>query len=172
MALLKVDIDMIDKIKVGQGYDVHRLVEGDGVILGGVVIPCKMKLKGHSDADVVLHALVDAILGALGRGDIGQHFSPSDDRWKNADSSVFVDQAVRWMEEDGFVLQNADITVICEAPRIGAYRDEIRKNVANLLKIDVSDVNIKATTTEKLGFTGRGEGIAAQAIVCVSKEVR
>ena len=160
---------MIDKIKVGQGYDVHRLVDGDGVILGGVTIPCDMKLKGHSDADVVLHALVDAILGALGRGDIGQHFSPSDDKWKNADSSVFVDQAVSWIEEDGYVLENADITIICEAPKIGAFRDEIKKNVSKLLKIDSSDVNIKATTTEKLGFTGRGEGIASQAIVCVTK---
>ncbi len=161
---------MIEKIKMGQGYDVHCLVEGDGVILGGVKIPCEMKLKGHSDADVVLHALVDAILGALGRGDIGQHFSPSDDKWKGADSSLFVEQAVEWIDADGYTLQNADLTIICEAPKVGAYRDEIRGNVAKLLKVDVSDVNIKATTTEKLGFTGRGEGIASQAIVCITKE--
>ena len=158
---------MVEKIRVGQGFDVHQLIDGDGVILGGVKIPCNMMLKGHSDADVVLHALVDAMLGAMGKGDIGQHFSPSDERWKGADSTMFVKQAMTWMEEGGFLLQNADITIICEAPKIGPHRDAIHAQIAKLLKLAPQDVNIKATTTEKLGFTGRGEGIAAQAVVCM-----
>ncbi len=159
--------NMSQKIRVGQGFDVHQLIAGDGVVLGGILIPCDFKLKGHSDADVALHALVDAILGAIGRGDIGQHFSPQDARWKDADSSLFVKEAVKWMEEGGYALQNVDLTIICEAPKIGPHRDKMQDKIATLLKIDKSDVNIKATTTEQLGFTGRGEGIAAQAIVCV-----
>lgn len=162
-------LNMFSKIKVGQGFDVHQLIDGDGVILGGIKIDHDKSLKGHSDADVVLHALVDAILGAIGKGDIGQHFSPKDNRWKNADSSLFVTEAVRWMEDAGYALQNADITVICEAPKIGVHREAMQKNIASLLKVDSSDVNIKATTTETLGFTGRGEGIASQAVVCVVK---
>ncbi len=155
------------RTKIGQGFDVHRLISGEGVTLGGVLIPCAHRLKGHSDADVVLHALVDAVLGAIGKDDIGVHFPPSDPQWKNADSSLFVRKAVEWMEEEGYSLQNADVTIICETPKIGPYREAMKARIAALLNVDICDVNIKATTTEQLGFTGRGEGIAAQAIVSV-----
>lgn len=153
----------------GTGYDVHRLGPGDGVWLCGVEIPCPYSLIGHSDADVGLHALVDALLGAIGAGDIGQHFPPSDPQWKGAASSVFVEHAVSLARKANATPVHADITLICERPKIGPNRDAMQKRVADLLGMRPSAVNIKATTTEGLGFAGRGEGIAAQAIVTVKR---
>lgn len=155
---------------VGQGYDVHAFddIEAHSVRLCGVDISHDKPLKGHSDADVGLHALTDAILGAIGDGDIGQHFPPSDNSFKNMDSAEFVRHAMTLLRDKGGELINADITLICEAPKIGIHRDKIKKRVAGILKVSIERVNIKATTTEKLGFTGRGEGIAAQAITTVS----
>lgn len=148
---------------MGTGFDVHRLTAGDGVHLCGVFVPCDLALVGHSDADVGLHALTDAILGAAGAGDIGQHFPPSDERWRGADSAQFLTHAMQLAREAGISPAHADITLICERPKIGPVRDAMRARVAELTGLPLARVNIKATTTEKLGFTGRGEGIAAQA---------
>ena len=137
---------------------------GDHVWLGGLRIPHTQALSGHSDADVVLHAIVDALLGAIGAGDIGMHFAPSDPRWCGAASSRFVEHACALVVAEGGVIDHVDATIICETPKIGPHREAIRANVAALLGLDLRDVSIKATTTERLGFTGRGEGIAAQAI--------
>ena len=159
------------QMRVGQGYDVHRLMQDAArpLMLCGIDVPSELALEGHSDADAGLHALVDAILGAIGEGDIGQHFPPSDAKWKNADSAAFVAEAVRLMREKGYRLANADITLIAERPQISPYRDAMRARVAALLGVNESQVNIKATTTEGLGFEGRSEGIAAQAVVMVTQ---
>jgi 2-C-methyl-D-erythritol 4-phosphate cytidylyltransferase/2-C-methyl-D-erythritol 2,4-cyclodiphosphate synthase len=151
-------------IRVGAGYDVHRLAPGEELWLCGVRIEHDMGLAGHSDADVGLHAVVDAVLGAIGEGDIGQHFPPSDSQWKDASSSRFVEHAVELAAKGGYRVGNIDLTLICEAPRIGPYREAMRARLASLAQVDLGAVNIKATTTERLGFTGRGEGIAAQAV--------
>jgi 2-C-methyl-D-erythritol 4-phosphate cytidylyltransferase/2-C-methyl-D-erythritol 2,4-cyclodiphosphate synthase len=151
-------------IRTGMGTDVHRLIPGDKIILCGVIIPHKFRCEGHSDADVGLHALTDAILGAMSAGDIGAHFPPSDPQWKGMDSTHFVRHAVGMVSERGGIISNVDITMMCEAPHIGPHREAMIKRVAELLEIPPSRVSIKATTTEKLGFTGRGEGIAAQAV--------
>jgi len=148
---------------MGTGFDVHRLRSGEGLHLCGVFITCDMALVGHSDADVGLHALTDAVLGAAGAGDIGQHFPPSDQRWRGADSAQFLVHAMELAREAGIRPVHADITLICERPKIGPLRDAMRARVAELTGLAPARVNIKATTTEKLGFTGRGEGIAAQA---------
>ena len=151
----------------GTGYDVHRLEAGDGITLCGVHIACPLKLIGHSDADAGLHAITDALLGASGNGDIGQHFPPTDDRWKGADSADFLRHAVTLAREAGAVPVHADVTLICERPKIGPYREAMRARVAELLELPLPRVYIEAATTEKLGFTGRGEGLAAEAIVTV-----
>ena len=151
-------------VRVGMGYDVHRLVAGEELWLGGILIPHHRGLAGHSDADVALHALVDAILGALGEGDIGTHFPPSDARWKGAASSVFLTHAAALAREAGYEIAHVDCTLICEAPRIGPHREAMRGRIAELLGLASAAISIKATTTEGLGFTGRGEGIAAQAV--------
>jgi 2-C-methyl-D-erythritol 4-phosphate cytidylyltransferase / 2-C-methyl-D-erythritol 2,4-cyclodiphosphate synthase len=156
-------------VRVGMGYDVHRLAAGEALWLGGVRIPHPKGLAGHSDADVALHALVDAILGALGEGDIGTHFPPSDARWKGAASSQFVERAADLVHAAGYALVHADLTIICEAPKIGSYREEMRRRIAELLGVPISAVSVKATTTEGLGFTGRGEGIAAQAVATLQR---
>ncbi|MEQ1616142.1 MAG: bifunctional 2-C-methyl-D-erythritol 4-phosphate cytidylyltransferase/2-C-methyl-D-erythritol 2,4-cyclodiphosphate synthase, partial [Hyphomicrobiaceae bacterium] len=150
-------------VRNGTGFDVHRFAEGDAVWLCGVRIPHTQRLEGHSDADVGLHALTDAILGALGDGDIGQHFPPSDPQWKGAASHKFLRDAVRRARERGATITNADVTLLCEAPKISAYRDAMRAALAEILDIAVERVGVKATTTEGLGFTGRREGIAAMA---------
>lgn len=150
-------------IRVGTGYDVHRLAAGEELWLCGVRIEHHMGLAGHSDADVAIHALVDAILGAIGAGDIGSHFPPSDAQWKGASSDRFLTHAVKLAAQDGYRIGNVDVTIICEAPKIGPHREAMRSRLAKLLGTDVAAVSVKATTTEKLGFTGRGEGIAAQA---------
>lgn len=151
-------------IRTGMGFDVHRFVPGDKIILGGIAIPHDRKLEGHSDADAILHALVDALLGALGEGDIGRFFPPSDPQWKGADSALFVRHAVGAVSERGAVISHVDITVMSETPRIGPYREAMVKRIAELLEVTPDRVNVKATTTERLGFTGREEGLAAQAI--------
>lgn len=149
----------------GTGFDVHRFTAGDHVILGGIKIPHTHALEGHSDADVVLHALTDAVLGALGDGDIGQHFPPSDPKWKGAASHIFLKDAVQRVINRGGRIANADVTVLCEAPKIGPHRQAIKASIAQILEIDPARVGVKATTTEGLGFTGRREGIAAMAAV-------
>ncbi|QPQ55693.1 bifunctional 2-C-methyl-D-erythritol 4-phosphate cytidylyltransferase/2-C-methyl-D-erythritol 2,4-cyclodiphosphate synthase [Allosphingosinicella flava] len=153
--------------RTGLGFDVHAFAENEELWLGGVVIPHSRGLAGHSDADVVLHALTDALLGAAGEGDIGDHFPPSDPQWKGAASSRFVEHARHLIETNGGIIDHADITIICEAPKIGPHRDRIRRVVADLLRLPLQRVSIKATTTERLGFTGRGEGIAAQAVATI-----
>ena len=150
--------------RTGTGFDVHRLVAGEELWLCGVRIDHTHGLAGHSDADVALHALVDAILGASGAGDIGQHFPPSDPQWRGVASARFVEHAVSLAAAKGYGIGNVDVTIICEAPKIGPHRDAMRKNIAALLGVHEHCVNVKATTTELLGFTGRGEGIAAQAV--------
>ena len=154
-------------IRTGMGFDVHRLIPGDAIIICGVSIPHDFKAEGHSDADVGLHALVDAILGAMSGGDIGSHFPPSDPQWKGKDSAHFVRHVVGMVSERGGIIANVDITMMCEAPRIGPHREAMVKRVAELLEIAPTRVSVKATTTERLGFTGRGEGIAAQAVATV-----
>jgi 2-C-methyl-D-erythritol 4-phosphate cytidylyltransferase/2-C-methyl-D-erythritol 2,4-cyclodiphosphate synthase len=152
----------------GMGFDVHRLVPGRRLVLGGVEFDHDLGLEGHSDADVVLHALTDAILGGLGQGDIGQHFPPSEERWRDADSAVFIRHAMTLAQEAGATVENVDLTIIGERPRIGPYREAIRSAIAEMMGIPKAQVNIKATTTERLGFTGRGEGLAAQAVATLA----
>lgn len=156
--------------RTGLGYDVHAFADqgvNKPLILCGIKVTHDKSLAGHSDADVGLHAITDAILGAIGKGDIGHHFPPSDDAYKDMDSAVFLEKAVGFVQEMGGVLQNIDVTLICEVPKIGPYRDKMVERIAGICKITPSRVNVKGTTTEKLGFTGRGEGIAAQAVVSV-----
>lgn len=154
-------------MRIGQGYDVHRLVEGRKLVLGGVEVPCEKGLLGHSDADVLTHALMDALLGACALGDIGHLFPDSDPAYAGADSLKLLDQVVHVLEEKGFQVGNVDVTVIAQAPKLAPYMPEIRKNLARKLKVEESRVSVKATTEEHLGFTGRGEGIAAQAVCLV-----
>lgn len=157
-------------VRVGMGYDVHRLVAGEDLWLGGMPIPHPKGLSGHSDADVALHALVDAILGALGEGDIGTHFPPSDPRWKGAASAAFVAHAAALARSAGYAVAHADLTIICESPRIGPHSEAMRARIADLLGTAISAISVKATTTEGLGFTGRGEGIAAQAVATLQRQ--
>jgi 2-C-methyl-D-erythritol 4-phosphate cytidylyltransferase/2-C-methyl-D-erythritol 2,4-cyclodiphosphate synthase len=149
--------------RIGTGFDVHRIAAGRPMVLCGVRVPCEFGLEGHSDADVGIHALCDAIYGALAEGDIGRHFPPSEMRWKDADSAQFLRHAAGRIAARGGVLANADLTLLCERPRIGPHRDAMQARLAELLGTEPSRVGVKATTTERLGFTGRGEGIAAQA---------
>ncbi len=152
-------------VRIGTGFDVHAFGEGDHLMLGGVRVAHSCGVLAHSDGDVVLHALCDAMLGALALGDIGQHFPPSDDRWKGADSMAFLTHCNSLLAERGYVVGNADVTVICERPKVGPHAQAMRQTIADGLGIALDQVSVKATTTEKLGFTGRGEGIAAQAAV-------
>ncbi len=153
--------------RTGSGFDVHAFEPGDHIWLGGVRIPHDRGLAGHSDADVALHALTDALLGAIAAGDIGQHFPPSDPKWKGAASDQFLEHARDLVSAAGGVIDAVDVTVICERPKIGPHRDAIRARIAQLLRLPPSRISVKATTTERLGFTGRGEGIAAQAVANV-----
>ena len=152
-------------IRIGHGFDVHAFGDGDHVMLGGVRVPHVRGIVAHSDGDVVLHALCDAMLGALALGDIGIHFPPSDARWKGADSRAFVRHCDGLIRARGWRIGNCDITVICERPKVGPHALAMRETVAQLLGVALDCVSIKATTSEKLGFTGREEGIAAQAVV-------
>lgn len=152
-------------MRIGSGFDVHAFGPGDHVMLAGVRVPHTHGVVAHSDGDVVLHALCDAMLGAAGLGDIGQHFRDDDPRWKGADSRRFVQAVIEMLDARGLRIGNADVTVIAQAPKLAPYRDQMRSELARLLGLDGDRVNIKATTTERLGFLGRAEGIAAQAVV-------
>ncbi|MET0224820.1 MAG: 2-C-methyl-D-erythritol 2,4-cyclodiphosphate synthase [Dokdonella sp.] len=158
---------MTSRLRIGQGYDVHAFTTGTYVTLGGEKIPHSHGVLAHSDGDVLLHAICDALLGAAGLGDIGMHFPDTDPRWKNADSRAFVRHARDLLKERDYVIVNVDTTVISEAPRIGKYREAMRTNIAADLGINVTRVNIKATTSEKMGFIGKGEGLACQAIAMI-----
>ncbi|NNE45633.1 MAG: 2-C-methyl-D-erythritol 2,4-cyclodiphosphate synthase [Rhodothermales bacterium] len=157
-------------MRVGYGYDVHRLVEGRRLVLGGVEIEYPFGLQGHSDADVVLHAITDALLGAAALGDIGRHFPDSDARWKDADSRMFLAEAGRMIGAAGYRLSNIDVTIIAEKPRIEPHAGSMRSIIADLLAIQVSQVSVKATTSEGMGFVGEGLGIAAHAVCLLAEE--
>jgi 2-C-methyl-D-erythritol 4-phosphate cytidylyltransferase/2-C-methyl-D-erythritol 2,4-cyclodiphosphate synthase len=168
------DFDMAERLlagntdtRTGMGFDVHRFVAGDHLWLCGVRIPHTQALEGHSDADAALHALTDAILGALAAGDIGLHFPPSDERWRDASSRRFLEHADELVRNAGGAIVHCDVTVICEHPKLAPHRDAMRASIADILHTDISRVSVKATTTEGLGFTGRGEGLAAQAVVTI-----
>lgn len=157
-------------IRIGQGFDVHTFGEGDHVMLGGVRVPHERGIVAHSDGDVVIHALCDAMLGALALGDIGRHFPPSDPQWKDADSLLFLRHCAGLLDgQGGWRVINADITVVCERPKVGPHADAMRERLARELGIDVNAVSVKATTSERMGFTGRGEGIAAMAVCLLGK---
>jgi 2-C-methyl-D-erythritol 2,4-cyclodiphosphate synthase len=157
--------------KIGLGFDAHRFVEGRDLILGGVPIPHSRGLEGHSDGDALLHALTDALLGAVGAPDIGSLFRPGDDRWKHAPSRLFVETAVKTLADKGYRVRHVDTVIIAEEPKLAVHFESIRSNVAQLLGVSTEDVGVKAKTTEGMGFVGRREGIAAQAIALVSKRV-
>ncbi len=158
-------------MRIGHGFDVHRLVEGRQCIIGGVKIEHDKGLDGHSDADVLLHAICDALLGAAGLGDIGKHFPPTDNRYQGANSRLLLRHVINLLSEREYVVGNIDATVICEAPRLSAYTETMRSNIAEDCEININQVNIKATTTERLGFTGRGEGIAAEAVCIIDLQM-
>ena len=152
-------------MRIGHGYDVHKLVAGRPLILGGVHLPFAMGLYGHSDADVLIHAVMDAILGAMALGDIGQHFPDTDEQYKGADSLALLKYVMGLMREKGYTLSNIDATIIAERPKLAEYILEMRKNIAGVFSVAIDKVNVKATTEEKLGFTGEGQGMAAHAVV-------
>lgn len=158
-------------IRVGQGFDVHRLVEGRKCIIGGVEIPFEKGLLGHSDADVLLHAISDAILGAIAKGDIGKHFPDTDPRFKDANSLKLLQHVWALAKGMGYKLGNVDATIIAQKPRMAGYIPQMVQTIADALEAELDQINVKATTTEKLGFTGREEGIAAQAVVCILKNM-
>jgi 2-C-methyl-D-erythritol 2,4-cyclodiphosphate synthase len=158
---------MTSRLRIGQGYDVHAFTAGSHVTLGGEKIPHTHGILAHSDGDVLLHAICDALLGAAGLGDIGMHFPDTDPRWKGADSRAFVRHVRELLKERDYVVVNVDSTVICEAPRLGKYREIMRTNIAADLGVNITRVNIKATTSEKMGFIGRAEGLACQAIALI-----
>lgn len=155
-------------MRIGTGYDVHKLTEGRKLILGGVEIPYEKGLLGHSDADVLAHAIMDALLGAAALGDIGLHFPDSDPQWKGADSLMLMRRVRQLLDENCFIIENVDATVIAQAPKLRPYIDEMRNNIADALELDITQVSVKATTEEHLGFTGRGEGISTQAAALIS----
>ncbi len=159
---------MLD-IRVGNGFDVHAFAEGNEITLCGLKIPFSKKLLGHSDADVGLHAITDALYGAIASGDIGTHFPPSDKDWKNVASEVFLKHAVQLVEQLGFKINNIDCTIICEQPKIGPLSNQMKSSVSKIMNLDINRISLKATTSEKLGFTGREEGIAALATATVCK---
>ncbi len=167
MANEKLSRNALPDVRTGNGYDVHQLVEGTGVTLCGIFIPHDQTLLGHSDADVALHALTDALLATCGAGDIGDHFPPSDPQWKGAPSRIFLEHAARIVRDNGGTIMNADISLIAEAPKVGPHRQAMRENLASMLSISLDRCSVKATTNEKIGFVGRREGIAAIATATV-----
>ena len=162
---------MILPIRIGQGMDVHAFEDGDHVTLAGVKIPHTQGLKAHSDGDVVLHALSDALLGALALGDIGQHFPDTDPEFKGADSRVLLKHVYQLILDRGYILNNADITVACERPKLAPHHLQMRQSIADVLEVDITQISVKATTTEKLGFTGRQEGILSTATVLLTHQL-
>ena len=157
-------------MRIGHGYDVHRLVEGRKLILGGVEIPFEKGLLGHSDADVLLHALMDAMLGAAALGDIGQHFPDKDPRYAGADSLLLLKEVYRFLDEAGYRVENVDCTILAQRPKLMSYLPQMRRNIAEAISLEMDAVSIKATTEEGLGFTGDGSGIAAHAVVLIEKK--
>lgn len=157
-------------MRIGQGFDVHQLVEGRPLILGGITIPHQKGLLGHSDADVLLHTIADACLGAIGAGDIGKHFPDTDIEFKDADSAKLLEHVWQLVKKQGLKLGNLDCTIMAERPKMAPHIDDMRKRISELLESDISQISVKATTTEKLGFTGREEGIASQAVVLLVTE--
>lgn len=155
-------------MRVGLGYDVHKLVEGRDLILGGVKVPHTLGLLGHSDADVLVHAIMDALLGAAALGDIGKHFPDTDEAYKGADSMKLMAHVKELLDEKGYVIENVDATIIAQKPKLRPYIEEMEQNIANVLGIEIDQINVKATTEERLGFTGREEGMAAQAICSIA----
>lgn len=156
-------------MRIGHGFDVHRLVEGRSCIIGGVTIEHNKGLEGHSDADVLLHAICDALLGAAGLGDIGKHFPPTDNRYNGINSRTLLQHVVSLLNDQAYAVSNIDATVICEAPKLSPHTAQMCSNIAQDCGVEVKQINIKATTTEKLGFAGRGEGIAAEAVCLIEK---
>ena len=156
--------------RIGQGFDVHQLTEGRPLIIGGITIPYEKGLLGHSDADVLLHTVSDACLGAIGEGDIGKHFPDTDPNFKDADSAKLMEHVWMLVKEKGYELVNADCTIIAQKPKMAPYIEQMRARIAELLEASPEQINVKATTTEKLGFTGRGEGIASQVVVLLKKK--
>lgn len=156
-------------MRIGQGFDVHRLVSGRRLVLGGVEIPYEMGLLGHSDADVLIHAIMDAILGAVGAGDIGVHFSDRDPQFKDIDSTILLKRVLALLTNQNYRIVNIDATVIAERPKLSGYIPQMKRRIADLAGIEISQINIKATTTEGLGFTGRGEGIGALTVVLLER---
>jgi len=155
--------------RIGQGFDVHQLTEGRPLIIGGITIPYERGLLGHSDADVLLHTIADACLGAIGAGDIGKHFPDTDPTFKDADSAKLLEHVYEMVRQAGYELLNADCTIIAQKPKMAPYIEQMKQRIAELLQSEAAQINVKATTTEKLGFTGREEGIAAQAVVLLKK---
>ena len=158
-------------IRIGNGYDVHRLVTGRKLILGGIDIPHSTGLDGHSDADVLLHALCDALLGAVGAGDIGAHFPDTDSKWKGTSSLVLLEQVTATCRDKGFEFSNIDTIIVAQKPKLAPFLPDMKKNISQAMAIDIGQINIKATTTEKLGFAGKEEGIAAYAVALLSKTI-
>ena len=156
-------------MRIGQGYDVHRLTEGRELVLGGVVVPYEKGLLGHSDADVLVHAIMDALLGAAALGDIGQHFPDTDPEYKGISSITLLEKTGKLLEEEGYIIENIDATVIAQRPKLAPYRPQMAVNIARALHLEVNQISIKATTEEGLGFTGSGEGIASQAIALLAR---
>jgi 2-C-methyl-D-erythritol 2,4-cyclodiphosphate synthase len=156
--------------RIGQGFDVHQLTVGRPLILGGITIPYEKGLLGHSDADVLLHTVADACLGAIGEGDIGRHFPDTDPNFKDADSAKLMEHVWQLVKDRGYELVNADCTIIAQRPKMAPYIQQIKERIAELLNASPEQINVKATTTEKLGFTGRGEGIASQAVVLLKRK--
>ncbi len=156
-------------MRIGQGIDVHQLVEGVPLVIGGVTVPYPKGPKGHSDGDPLLHALVDALLGAIAQGDIGTHFPSTDPKWKSADSRVFLHHAMNLVKSKGFMVSNADCTILLQQPVLKSYIPDMRQNIADILQINLEIVSVKATTTDHLGFIGQGDGIAAMATVLLEK---
>lgn len=156
-------------MRIGIGYDVHKLCENRKLILGGVYIPFELGLLGHSDADVLLHAISDALLGAAALGDIGKHFPDTDQSYKNIDSMILLDRVNNLLKENNYIISNIDATVVCQKPKLAPYIEQMRNNISACLKVDISQVNIKATTTETLGFEGRKEGISSHAVCLIEK---
>ncbi|MBS4193386.1 2-C-methyl-D-erythritol 2,4-cyclodiphosphate synthase [Bacillus sp. FJAT-49705] len=156
--------------RIGQGFDVHQLTEGRPLIIGGIEIPYEKGLIGHSDADVLLHTVADACLGAIGEGDIGRHFPDTDPEFKDADSAKLLENVWQLVKDKGYELVNADCTIIAQKPKMAPYIGQMRERIAQLLETEKENINVKATTTEKLGFTGRGEGIASQVAVLLKKK--
>lgn len=158
------------KMRIGHGYDVHKLCENRKLILGGVEIPYEKGLLGHSDADVLVHSVMDSLLGAVALGDIGKHFPDSDPEYKNADSIKLLKCVVRILNENGYVISNIDSTVVAQAPKLAPFIDQMRKNIANACDIDLNCVSVKATTEERLGFTGEGKGISSTSVCLIDEK--